>query len=304
MTDVTSLDPQLVAAADHAMRHWTGGDPGAIRVGSAAHKRLFCDMLLATHNPYKPSIIRWPDLEPDARDRLVSLPIWDMAVQTEGRAKLRVQSYADTIRDELLNKAVTLDAWEEGRHKEVLSRLVAFYGITLEPEPEYIRPRDPEWAFLRTGYSECMDSFFAFGLFALAERSGFFPRELVDTFEPVIQEEARHIIFFVNWVAWHRANLPLWRRPWFDLKRLAVWATISFDRLQTARDMGGGKGDTKKDENFTATGHKAMGIDASARDLFALCLEENDRRMAGYDPRLLRPKTMPRIMRLVLRFMK
>src|SRR5262249_49099324 len=142
----------------------------------------------------------WPALSEEARARLTGLPIWDIAVQTEGKAQLRVQSYADLIADPLLNKAIALNAFEEGRHKRVLSNLVAAYGIALAPEPDYARPRNPEWAFMVTGFSECIDSFFAFGLFELAKRSGFFPPDLVDTFEPVIQEEGRHILFFVNWV--------------------------------------------------------------------------------------------------------
>jgi hypothetical protein len=57
----------------------------------------------------------------------------------------------------------------------VLSNLVAAYGIVLAPEPVYHEPRDAEWAYLVTGFSECIDSFFAFGLFEVAKRSGFFP---------------------------------------------------------------------------------------------------------------------------------
>ncbi len=111
-------------------------------------------------------------------------------MQTEGRARLNVASYAAVTADPLLRKAIELNAFEEGRHKHVLSNLVAAYGIALAPEPEYVVRGDPEWAFMVTGYSECIDSFFAFGLFESAKRSGFFPAELVETFEPVIHEEA------------------------------------------------------------------------------------------------------------------
>jgi len=179
-------------------------------------------MFHETFNPYKPSVIPWPKLDPEALQRLTSLPIWDIAVQTEGKARLRMLSYAAALRDPALSAAIGLNGWEEGRHKEVLSDLVRTYGIALAPEPPYLEPRDPEWAYLVTGFSECIDSFFAFGLFELAKRSGFFPPELVDTFEPVMQEEGRHILFFVNWVAWHRRNLPMWRRPWFALRVAAA----------------------------------------------------------------------------------
>jgi hypothetical protein len=298
------LSDKMIEAADRAARHWSATGDGPIVPGSPAHKNAFCRMLLETHNPYKPSIVDWPALAPDARERLVGLPIWDIAVQTEGKARLRVMSYAAEIGDPLLREAIELDGFEEGRHKEVLSNLVRAYGIDLAPEPPYLPPRDAEWAFMVTGFSECIDSFFAFGLFALARRSGFFPPALVDTFEPVMQEEGRHILFFVNWVAWHRANLPLWRRPLFRGKVLAVWAFLLWERIALARGFGA-DGTRQQDNNFTLTGSQSVGaVDLSAAELIDVCLAENDRRLAGYDSRLLRPLFVPRLLRLVRRFLR
>jgi hypothetical protein len=274
--------------------------PGPIRFGSDAHKTLFCRTLLDTFNPYKPAIIDWPKLDAETRDRLVSLPIWDIAVQTEGRARLNVASYAAITPDPLLRKAIELNAFEEGRHKHVLSNLVAAYGIELAPEPEYVVRGDPEWAFMVTGYSECIDSFFAFGLFESAKRSGFFPPELVDTFEPVIQEEGRHILFFVNWAAWYRRTMPFWRRPFFELKVMAVWLFLIWERIGIARDVGSGV----QDNNFTVTGAKAVGDDIDVAELIDMCLAENERRMSLYDRRLLRPRLVPALARLARRFMR
>ncbi len=273
---------------------------GPIRVGSDAHKSLFCRTLLDTFNPYKPAVIDWPKLDAEAQNRLISLPIWDIAVQTEGRARLNVASYAAVTPDPLLKKAIELNAFEEGRHKHVLSNLVAAYGIALAPEPEYVVRGDPEWAFMVTGYSECIDSFFAFGLFQSAKRSGFFPESLVDTFEPVIQEEARHILFFVNWAAWHRRTMPLWRRPFFELKVLAVWLFLIWERIGIARDVGSGV----QDNNFTMTGAKSVGDDINVAELIDICLAENRRRMSPYDGRLLRPFAVPALVGLARRFMR
>ncbi|HTH60010.1 MAG TPA: ferritin-like domain-containing protein [Paraburkholderia sp.] len=305
MADALTPDEEVthtVTEEDAALRHWTGATPGSIRIGSDAHREMFCRMLLDTHNPYRPAVIEWPKLAPDALARLTSLPIWDMAVQTEGRASIRVKTYAATLTDPLLREAIEMDAAEEARHKVVLSKLVDAYGIALAPEPAYPPPKKPEWAWMFTGYSECIDSFFAFGLFRSAQRSGFFPPELVDTFEPVIQEEARHILFFTNWVAWHRKTMPWWRRPWHAVRVAAIWCLLVWERLSIARgiDADGGT----HDSNFLPANRDVIGDGLNPRALLELCVAENDARMSGYDARLLRPTLVPALARAALWFMK
>jgi hypothetical protein len=272
---------------------------GRIKLGSDDHKNLFCRTLLTTFDPYKPAIIDWPKLDEETQAKITGLPIWDIAVQTEGKAGLRVKTFGEIVTDPLLKRAIELDAFEESRHKHVLANMVEAYGIKLAPEPDYIKPADPEWSFMVTGYSECIDSFFAFGLFEIAKRSGFFPEELVDTFEPVMKEEGRHILFFVNWVAWHRRNMPLWRRPWFALRILGVWAFLIWERMSMGNDLANGQ-----DNNFTVNGAQDLGVEITIPELMDICLAENDRRLGVYDSRLLRPNFVPRMVRLARRFMR
>jgi hypothetical protein len=262
---------------------------------------LFSRTLLDTFDPYRPAVLDWPELDPESRSRLTSLPIWDIAVQTESRASARMQHYADTVADPLVRKALDLNAFEERRHKAVLSCLVEAYGIALQPEPDYEAPRDFEWAYMLTGFAECLDSFFAFGLFETARRSGFFPAELVQTFEPVIQEEGRHILFFVNWVAWRRKQLNPLRRVAFDMKVMAVWMAIAWDRMRVGaglKDKGRARAPAiSRDNNFTVTSAAAFGPELDILEFMKLCLAENDRRLGAYDGRLVRPTVVPRLAR-------
>lgn len=293
--------PEALEAADRTSRFWTSTHAGELRAGSADHRREACKMFRETFNPYRPAIIAWPKLSPDMQRRVTSLPIWDIAVHTEGRARLRFASYAAIAPTPEIRDALMLNAWEENRHKEVLSNLAKAYGISLGPEPAYRVPRDPEWMYLVTGYCECIDSFFAFGLFELARRSGFFPLELVQTFEPVIQEECRHILLFANLVAWQRASLPWWRRIAFELRVAAAWVYIAWERLVLARSMKSNGMGTGQDSNFTMSSAQAVTpVEIGVRDLMTICLEENDRRFAGYDARLARPKAIPAVVRLGL----
>ncbi len=300
-----SLDRTGLIPPDRDASAWASPPPGkAIKWGSDDHKVLFSRLLLDTFDPYRPALIDWPKLEPDAQNRVTSLPIWDIAVQTEGKAGTRMQNYADLLTDPLLKKALDLNAFEERRHKLVLSGLVGAYGIPLEPEPEYKVPKDREWAYMVTGFSECIDSFFAFGLFETARRSGFFPAELVDTFEPVVHEEGRHIVFFANWVEWRRRQLNPFQRIAFEMKVWAVWVFLAWERMGIAGSIDE-KGDAQKDKvaqkadaNFTVTGASQVGEDLDVAELMQLCLEEDARRLGQYDPRLKRPVFVPNLVRI------
>jgi hypothetical protein len=114
----------------------------------------------------------------------------------------------------------------------------------------------------------------------------------------------------VNWVAWHRRNLPAWRRVLFAVKIVSVWAFLVWERIGFARGLegdGGGAqtGGAPQDNNFVFTGSRAIGSgNVSAAAVIDICLSENERRFAGYDPRLLRPQLMPRLMRFARRFMR
>lgn len=291
---------QAVVEADYRARHWVSAHKGPLVPGSVEHKRAMAQMFRETFNPYKPSVIAWPKLDPETLQRVVSLPIWDIAVQTEGKARLRMAAYARLVQDPDIKDAISRNAWEENRHKEVLSKLVEAYDIPMAPEPPYIEPKDVEWAYLVTGFSECVDSFFAFGLFELAKRSNFFPAELIETFEPVMQEECRHILLFSNWLAWYRADMPLYRRPFFEMKVWAVWAFLGYERMSLAKTVDD-KGEVHtQDNNFTVTGAKDISsVQLTLPDFMDLCLEEDDRRFAGYDKRLLRPTTAPAIAKVI-----
>jgi hypothetical protein len=298
---VDDMTAATIANADYTMRHWDYDVKGPIKFGDPTHFAMLTRLLLDTYNPYKPAVLDWPKLDPDTRARIVSLPIWDIAVQTEIKASARIEAFAKTVRDPQLRVALMHMAGEEARHRDVLSRLVAAYDIPMQPDEDYVLPNDAEWGFMVTGYSECIDSFFAYGLFEMANRSGYFPPELVETFEPVVQEEGRHILFFMNWIAWHKATMPLWRRPYFALKTAAVWGFLIWERIGIARAVDGLEGG---DANFTMNGSKALSDEMDPAVLMDICLEQDKRRMAGYDPRLKRPTTMPKLTRLARLFIR
>lgn len=255
-------------------------------------------MFVNTHNPYRPEDVAWPDLDFEALARLKALPVWNEAVRTEAATAVKVQSLGRAERDPLLAEAISLQGYEEGRHAAVIAHLTRRYGIRVDPFPDPTPPLDPTWAFLRTGYGECLDSFFAFGLFEIGRRTEFFPNGLIAIFDQIMQEEARHILFLVNWAADLRARRSWLAKPGFDVRRAWNVAAQAFDRLRGAMAMKSSRTQT----GFTLKTHGELG-DFSLRSFLALCLAENARRLAPYDDRLLRPTLTPGAVRAFLRLM-
>src|SRR5690348_6529267 len=272
-----------------------------LAVGSAEHRHLLGQFFLNTHVEYVPEQMPWPPLAEEELARLRALPFWQEAVSTENVTSNTVAAAAVLEADPLVRKAIALQGFEEMRHARLLLALTTHYRIPVE-EPPRFTPRSLESDFLFAGFGECFDSFFAFGLFALARESGFFPPALVKVFEPVLQEEARHILFFVNWVKYRRSQLPWWRRPAFRLRCAWIILKQVASRVKTARSMGKPQSvEAAPSENFTLTAHQDLGTEVTLHRLLQLCLTENERRMAEYDARLRRPRLVPGIARALFR---
>jgi hypothetical protein len=268
----------------------------ALRIGSDEHKTLFCREFVDTFSPYEVRELPWPTLTADEVQRLRVLPFWTEAVSSERTAGARVKAMADVEPDPVLREAIAMQAYEESRHAALLETLMRHYEIEIPDSGAAERLRDPEWGFLRMGYGECFDSFFAFGLFRIAADSGIFPAPLVERFDGVMQEEARHILFFSNWIAYRGYQMPLHLKPWFLVRRGLGMSLQALGRMRTALQLRG----TDTGEDFTMRVPESIG-EVTLPKLAGICLGENARRLARYDARLLRPRFVPRLVRLAVR---
>jgi len=272
-----------------------------LATGSTEYSRLLAEFFVQTHVHYVPEEIEWPRLGESDRQRLAGLPFWQEAVSTENVTASTVSAAATLEPDAAVREAIELQGFEEQRHARLLRGLTSRYRIAVADPPRYV-PRALEHDFLFAGFGECFDSFFAFGLFEIASRSGYFPTALVRIFEPVIQEEARHILFFVNWLRHRRAQLPWWRRLAFRAR--CAWIVLEHlvSRVKTARALGGEDAAAGTD-NFTLSAHQSVAESVTLRGLLEICLSENERRLSGYDARLIRPRLVPSIARVVYRML-
>jgi hypothetical protein len=265
-----------------------------ITIGSDGHKELFCREFIDTHARYTPDSMAWPELDGGTLARLRAMPFWKDAIATERDVARKVQALVPLVHDPLLNEAIALQGYEEARHAALLETMLEHYEIPLPPIAEEPLTGDAEWNFIRTGYGECFDSFFAFGLYVVARDSGLFPAALLAVMEPVVHEEARHILFFVNWIAYRQARQSFAARQ-VDRGRCALAMGLQvWTRIQTARGAAA-------EEDFMLGVGESLDLPTSPREVLEVCLRENERRLGAFDPRLLRPRFVPSIARAVYR---
>ena len=268
-----------------------------MKIGSEEHKQRFCRDFIASHCRFEPRRLTWPQLDELALSRLRAIPFWQEVLYTERRAGAIVDAYAQEIADPLVHEAVALQGFEEARHAELLRQMVGRYGIVADERPldEPLGP-DLHRAFADFGYGECLDSFLGFGVFKIARRSAFLPEPLFEIFDMLMREETRHIVFFINWMAWHQATRGR-IAGWLRGANAARYYARAIARLLATVRRGRRANDGK---DFSATQASVFLEGFTLRGLIEECCAEHERRMRDFDPNLLRPRFLPRMAGMLL----
>ncbi|MGK7874295.1 MAG: ferritin-like domain-containing protein [Xenococcaceae cyanobacterium] len=266
-----------------------------MKIGSEQHKELFCRSFIDSYLKYEPEQLPWPDLDSVALERLRGIPFWKEALTTEREAGVMVSAFATTMSDPLLREAIALQGREETRHAQLVEFLINHYDIQISDLPEARIPNNTEAAFIDFGFEECLDSFFAFGMFGIARQSNYFPEALFTIFDPILDEEARHIVFFINWVTYLQIN-----QGWGFSGFRAAHALWHYGRVLKRLIQTFGSSEGEQETTFTATGASNFMDDLTPELFFSTCLEENAQRMSVFDKRLLQPQLMSRLSKIAL----
>jgi hypothetical protein len=264
------------------------------RTGSPEHRDLFCRTFVATHRPFEPEALPWPQLEPPYVELLRAFPFWSFARSMEQEADRMIATFSQTLDDPAIREAVELQGYEEGRHGRLLNHMLERYEIDVPRVPLTNLPvtRDD---FVVFGFSECTDSFVGFGGFALARRKQIFPPALLDIFEHILFEEARHIVFFINWWRYEEARAGT-RRLARTLRALRYHARAIAHTAQGAQ----GAAVAPAPVDLTGGGSQAILEGVTPKTFLEVALAENRAMMERIDRRLLRPQIVPSLATVAL----
>jgi len=267
-----------------------------VKAGSQAHKELFCQQFIETHQNYDPETLPWPELDEAALARLRGVPFWQEVYHTERRAGAIVDAFTPQVSDPIVREAIALQGLEETRHAKLIRVLIDRYGLDATEQPLETFPNDLETAFIDFGFGECLDAFLGFGAFKTARQSAFLPEAMFDIFDVLMFEETRHIVFFINYMAWrekrrgHLAPTRALKSAWFygrALRRL-------MGMVQRGQEPNDGR-------DFAVTQANMFLDGFSFRGFVEDCYRENARRMSAFDPDLMQPRLLPAVADLAVR---
>ena len=268
----------------------------SIAAGSEAHKELFCRQFTETHEVFDPESLPWPELDEAALARLRSVPFWQEVFHTERRAGAIVAAFTPHVEDPVVRAAVALQGVEETRHAKLIRVMIDRYGLDATEQPLETLPADIEKAFIDFGFGECLDAFLGFGAFKTARQSEFLPEAMFEIFDTLMYEETRHIVFFINYMAWRekrRGHVALTRA----LKSTWFYGRAARRLLAMVR-----RGQADSDGRRFAVTQANMFLDGfSFRRFVEDCYRENARRMSVFDPDLMQPKLLPSVAGLAVR---
>jgi len=267
-----------------------------LKAGSEEHKAFFCRQFIETYQEYDPETLPWPDLDEAALARLRAVPFWQEVYHTERRAGAIVNAFLPYVSDPVVREAVALQGVEETRHANLIRVMIERYGIDATAQPMDAFPDDLETAFIDFGFGECLDAFLGFGAFKTARQSEFLPSGMFDIFDVLMFEETRHIVFFINYMAWRekrRGHVALTRAlksAWFYGRA----ARRLLGLVRRGQDANDGKDFAVTQANFFLDGF-------SFGKFVEDCYRENARRMKAFDPDLMQPRLLPSVAGLALR---
>jgi len=267
-----------------------------LRAGSDDYKAFFCRQFIDTYQDYDPETLPWPDLTEAELARLRGVPFWQEVYHTERRAGAIVDAFTPQVTDPVVREAVALQGMEEMRHAKLIRVMIDRYGIEATEQPLEQFPADLETAFIDFGFGECLDAFLGFGAFKTARESEFLPSGMFDIFDVLMFEETRHIVFFINYMAWRekqRGHI----RPTRALKSAWFYGR-ALRRLLGMVRRGQGVNEGK---DFSVTQAEMFLEGFSFRQFVEDCYRENARRMSAFDPDLMQPRLLPAVADLALR---
>jgi hypothetical protein len=267
-----------------------------VTAGSEAHKTLFCRQFIDSHIVFDPATLPWPELTPAELARLRGVPFWQEVYHTERRAGAIVDAFTPQVEDTVVREAVALQGVEEARHARLIRVMIDRYGIDATEQPMETFPPDLETAFIDFGFGECLDAFLGFGAFKTARESAFLPEAMFEIFDVLMHEETRHIVFFINYMAWREKRRGL-AAPVRAMKSAWFYGRAARRLLGMVR-----RGQDSNDGRDFAVTQAGMFLDGfSFLGFVEDCYRENARRMSSFDPALMQPRLLPGIAGLALR---